>query len=105
MDQSQMAKVLEELGATLDEVAERLQVSGVQGVRNAVRFLNPIVRYVHERVRVDARSLDLIQGDQLRLTLGNGRKIEVVIPEPVRRFLDAFDRGRFPELELSTVDA
>ncbi len=83
MDQRQMAQLLEEMGATQDDVAGCLRASGIHGVRNAVRFLNPIVRYVQERVRVDARSLDLMQGDRLRLTLVDGRKIEADVPEPV----------------------
>jgi hypothetical protein len=100
MDAAQMAKLLEVLGCTPDDVASSLQASGVRGVRNTVRFLNPIVRYVQERIRGDARSLDLMQGDRLRLTLGNGRKVEAFLPEPVRLFLDAFHGGRYPELEL-----
>lgn len=95
-----MAKLLEELGATADEVAASLKANGVQGIRNAARTLNIIVRHVHGRLRVDAWSLDLMQGDKLRLTYGDGRKVETVIPEAVRLFLDAFNQGRYPDLEL-----
>jgi hypothetical protein len=104
MDESQMTRVLDEMGSTLDEVADHLRAAGVQGVRNTVRFLNPIVRYVQGHVQVDARSLNMIQGDRLRLTLGNGQKVEVTIPAPVRLFLDAFNRGVYPDLEMPTDD-
>lgn len=100
MDQGKMAKLLEELGTTPDEVAASLKANGVQGVRNAVRFLNPVVRHVQGRVRVDAWSLDLMQRDKLRLTFVDGRKEDTVIPEAVRLFLDAFNRGKYPDLEL-----
>jgi hypothetical protein len=104
MDQSQVAQLLEEMGATHEEVAQCLRASGVQGVRNTARFLNPIVRYVQALVRVDARSLDLMQPGMLRLVLGNGRKIETSLPEAVRQFLDAFNRGAYSELELPGND-
>ena len=105
MDKDQMAKLLEELGATADEVADSLKANGVRGVRNAARFLNIIVRHVQGRIRVDARSLDMMKRDRLRLTLGNGGTVEAVLPEPVRLFLDAFNRGEYSELELPSDKA
>jgi hypothetical protein len=101
MDQGQMAKLLDELGATPDEVAARLKVQGIQGVRNAVRFLNPVVRYLAGRIRVDAFGLDVMKGDRVRLSYGEGTpKEEVLIPDAIRQFLDRFNRGQYPELEL-----
>jgi hypothetical protein len=100
MDQGQMAKLLSELGATPDEVAASLKASGVRGIRNAARTLNIIVRHVQGRIRVDAWALDMMLGDRLRLTLGDGRRVEAVIPVPVLVFLDGFNRGEYPELEL-----
>ena len=102
MDQSQMGKLLEEMGSTPDEIADHLRAAGVQGVRNTVRFLNPIVRYVQQHVQVDAWSLNMIQGDRLRLTIDNRQKVEAVIPAAVRLFLDAFNRGTYPDLEMPT---
>ena len=103
MDQDQMAKLLEELGATQDDVAASLKANGVQGVRNAARTLNIIVRYVQGRIRVDAWSLDMMMPGKLRLTYGDGRTAEAFIPEAVRLFLDAFNHGRYPDLELPTA--
>ncbi len=100
MDREQMAKLLEELGATPDEVAASLKGNGFRGVRNAARFLNILVRYAQARIRVDAWSLDMMNRDRLRLTLGNGGTVEAVLPEPVRLFLDAFNRGEYSDLEL-----
>ena len=39
--------MLVDLGNTPDEVADTLRASGITGVRNTVRFLNPIVRFAH----------------------------------------------------------
>ncbi len=102
MVQDQMAKLLEELGATPDDVATSLKSHGVQGVRNAARTLNIIVRHVQGKIRVDAWALDMMKPGKLRLTYGDGRTEEAVIPEAVRLFLDAFNHGRYPELELAT---
>ena len=76
-----------------------MKANGVQGVRNTVRFLHPLVRYLQSQLRVDA-SLDLMQRDRLRLTFGNGREEEAILPEAARQFMDGFDRGAYPELEL-----
>jgi hypothetical protein len=100
MDQDQMAKLLDEPGATADEVAASLKASGVQGIRNAARTVNIIVRHVQGRLRVDAWALDMMERNRLRLTLGDGRKVEAVIPEAVHLFLEAFNHGHYPALEL-----
>ncbi len=91
--------MLEQLGNTPDEVADALRAAGIQGVRNTVRFLNPIVRYAHTQI-ADVYGIDLIQGDRMRIVFANGQVTEVVVPEPVLRFLDNFHRGHYPDLEL-----
>ena len=91
--------MLEGLGNTPDEVADSLRAQGINGVRNTVRFLNPVVRYVHTLV-ADAYGIDLILGDRLRIVFANGRVSEVVVPQAVLRFLDEFHRGRYPDLEM-----
>jgi hypothetical protein len=62
--------------------------------------LNIIVRHVQGRIRVDAWALDMMKPGKLRLTYGDGRKVEAVIPEAVHLFLEAFNQGRYPDLEL-----
>jgi hypothetical protein len=93
--------ILAELGSSVAEVAARLQAKGIRGVRNAVRFLNPIVRYVQYRLRVDAFGLDVMTGDMIRLHHAEGRKEETPLPLAVRAFLDAFNAGQFPRLEMT----
>jgi hypothetical protein len=96
-----MGKLLDQLGATPDEVAATLRAQGTQGVRNAVRFLNPVVRYLAGQIRVDAYGLDVMEGDRVRLSYGDGRpKEEAPISDAVRQFLDRFDRGQYLDLEL-----
>jgi hypothetical protein len=91
--------MLEDLGHTPDEVANTLRAQGIMGVRNTVRFLNPVVRYAHARLP-DVYGIDLIQGDRLRIFFANREATEEPVPEPVLRFLDAFHRGHYPDLEL-----
>jgi hypothetical protein len=93
--------MLDELGRTPEEVADALRAAGIRGVRNTVRFLNPIVRYARKFLP-DAQGIDLIQGDRLRIVFANGTVSEVAVPEAVLRFLDGFHRGQFPDLELPT---
>ena len=93
--------MLEALGSTPDEVADALRARGIKGVRNTVRFLNPVVRYAHSCL-ADVYGIDLIQGDRLRIVFANGSVTEEAVPEAVLRFLDAFHRGQYPDLELPT---
>jgi hypothetical protein len=96
---AQIKGLLEALGSTADEVAAALKAEGARGVRHAVHMLNPVVRYLQRHLLGDA-SVDVMQPDKARLTFGGGRKEETPLPEPVRQFLDAFNRGAYPELEL-----
>jgi hypothetical protein len=95
-----LGRVLEELGRTADEVATALQAKGIKGIRNAARFLNPIVRYAQSQLKVDALGSDVMKGDTLRLYFHHQKKQEVMLPQAVMHFLDAFNRGKYPELEL-----
>lgn len=93
--------MFDELGTTPDAVANALRALGIQGVRNTVRFLNPVVRYAHTRTPA-ANGIDIILGDRLRMVFANGDVQEVAVPDAVLRFLDDFHRGRYPDLEMST---
>jgi CheY-like chemotaxis protein len=92
-------RILQKLGDTPEEVADAFRALGIRGVRNTVRFLNPVVRYAHTLVR-DAAGIDIIARDRLRFVFANDDLWEVGVPEPVLRFLDAFHRGDYPDLEL-----
>ena len=90
--------MLEALGKTADEVASALRTEGIQGVANTVRQLNPVVRYVH-RQQKDAQTVYLI-GDLLTIHYSDGREQKRSIPPAVREFLEAFNRGQYPDLHL-----
>lgn len=98
-DDHALAGALLGLGSTAAEVAATLQSRHIQGVRNTVRFFNPIVRAVQSELQVDFSTLDAIQPDTLRMTLPD-RTEQVGLPAAVKNFLDAFNRGDYPELEL-----
>jgi hypothetical protein len=91
--------MLEELGATADEVADCLRKAGVRGIRNSARFLNPIVRYAHSKLSRGA-AIDLILGDRLRMVFAEGDPVEIPVPGPVLRFLERFHEGHYPDLEM-----
>ena len=91
--------MLDALGRTPDEVADALRAHGITGVRNTVRILNPIVRYVTTHTP-DVRAIDLILGDRLRTVFASGEVTEVAVPEAVLQFLDLFHRGAYPDLEM-----
>jgi hypothetical protein len=91
--------MLDRLGNTPDEVADALRASGIKGVRNTVRFLNPVVRYVQGQL-TGVRDMDLIQPHRLRIEFANATVREVPVPDAVRGFLDGFHRGAYPDLEL-----
>src|SRR5262245_39883552 len=99
MDPTEVARLLDDLGRTADEVAATLKTQGVRGVRNTVRFLNPVVRYVSPRV-AGLTTADVMRGDVLCLAIRGGRKEEVALPQAIRDFPDAFNRRAYPELEL-----
>jgi hypothetical protein len=87
------------LGNTFDAVAKTLNCTGIQGVRNTVRILNPIVRYLQARFP-NAMVVDVIRGDAVHIVYRDGSEDMTPLPLPVREFLDAFDSGAYPELEI-----
>jgi hypothetical protein len=100
MDEAhQAATVLAQLGDTADAVACSLKAKAIQGVRNTVRFLNPIVRYLQSEL-FSTSDMNLIKGDQLSITLRDGRKADIPLPSAVRGFLAAFNEGAYADLEL-----
>ena len=94
-------RVAEVIGtwATADQVANALKSSGIRGIRNTARFLNPVVRLLRQNIP-DAREMDLTMGDTLRIVMPEGWHAHVPLPLPVKEFLAAFHRGDYPELEM-----
>jgi hypothetical protein len=100
-----LPSILLGLGTTPDEVAATLRRSSIQGVRNTIRHLNPVVRYVERQLALDDNQLCLEPRNshsemKLRLALPDGKIKETTITESVTHFLEAFDAGAFPDLEL-----
>ncbi len=93
-----LSRLLEQMGANAEEVAATLRAAGVQGVRNTVRVLNPIVRYVQSMLRHDHLDADVMTGKTFRVHGLAGQ--DIALPQAVRDFLDAFNRGAHPDLEL-----
>jgi hypothetical protein len=91
--------MLDALGSTPDQVAESLRAQGIKGIRNTVRNLNPIVRYARS-ITTDTYGIDIIQGDKLRIIFASGQMTEIPVPHAVQEFIDLFNRGRYPDLEL-----
>jgi hypothetical protein len=98
---SDLDRILAELGSTSNRVAETLRRHGIRGVRNAVRFLNPIIRYCSAQIRIDDYTLDVMQRETLRMILPGDIVEEHPLPAQVIEFLDAFNRGAYPDLELT----
>jgi hypothetical protein len=81
-------------------VAKALNCTAIQGVRNPVRILNPIVRYLQARIP-NVVVVDVIRGDAMHIVYCDGNEDMTPLPLAVREFLDACDRGAYPELEIS----
>jgi hypothetical protein len=93
-------QLLADLGTSPDDVAASLSARGVKGVANATGELNIIVRYVQSRMTEDALTVDVLRPNVLRVSFDTQNAVEATLPKPVVDFLDAFDHGTYPDLEL-----
>lgn len=76
---------------------------GIKGVRNTVRMLNPIVRwYRQKRGESGLTSITHLDGHHLHIPASRGQD-KVQLPAAIKQFLDAFDRGDYPDLEEPTT--
>lgn len=94
-----LLQLLDTLGRSPDEVACTLRKYGVTGVRNTVRFLNPIVRFLQAQSDLNTADCDLILGNVLRVRFRGGSEEHVTVPRPVIDFVKAFNSGSYPDLE------
>jgi len=81
-------------------VAETLRAKNVKGVRNTVRFLNPLIRHIQLCLQNETLDMDLILRDRLRIIVPRDQRHEAAIPQPVLDFLVAFNSGCYSDLEL-----
>lgn len=96
---TQLPLLLKQMGDTADAVADLIMAEGIQGVRHTVRFLNPLVRYLHQHLLVDDLRLDVMKGDRVTMT-ADGRRVDAAMPAAVRQFLENFNNGGYPACEL-----
>lgn len=96
----QVESWLGQLGATADEVASNLLSLQIRGVRNTVRHLNPIIRYLQTRFATEAIEFNLMRGDAVTVRTESGTYEVVHLPDAVFDFLTMFHRGEFPALEV-----
>jgi hypothetical protein len=102
---SELGSILQGMGNAADEIAATLRAAGIHGVRNTARFLNPIVRYCQAHLMGDRCAMDLMQPGIMRIRLPDAVPrdavpIEVPLPAPVAQFLELFNHGAYPDLEL-----
>jgi hypothetical protein len=90
--------LLNELGATADEIASALIAERITAKRGATSFFNPIVRLINRNLYVGGRIHIPPTGGLLTLS-HEGKFYTVQLPKPVSRFLDRFHAGDFPLLE------
>jgi len=93
-----LGKTLEKMGTSADEVAATLRAADVQGVRNTVAGLNPIVQFIRNTLHLPKLEADVMSGKTLHINGVGGQ--EVALPPAVLDFLNAFNRGEHPDLEV-----
>jgi hypothetical protein len=99
MHSADLSLILEALGNSPTEVAQTLRGQQIQGVRNTARFLNPVCRYVEAAFSLDILSVDLLNYQTLRIRCPDGTSLTAELPDSIKDFLQAFNRGAYPEIE------
>jgi hypothetical protein len=95
-----MSRILADMGDSADKVAAALEAKGVGGARNTTRILNPVVNYVVSALLISSWRMELTEDDKLRFTIRDGECATVPLPQAVKDFLEAFNRGMYPKLEM-----
>jgi hypothetical protein len=95
----EIVRALAQMGDTSEQVADDLRRENVRGLRDSTSFLNPVVRRLNSTLVIGGRLELNADGTTLRLYRG-GRVLDATLPEAVRRFLAAFHRGGYPDLEV-----
>lgn len=95
----EILKVLNAMGATVDDVAAALSADGVTARRGATSFRNPITRYINRHLDVDGGRVAVPFPGGLLTVVRDGSCYTVALPKPVAKFLDRFHAGEFPLLE------
>jgi hypothetical protein len=98
----QLLRILAAMGQAADQVAELLRAAGCRGFRNG-GFPSPVFRYVYRKF--DEGNLILVYSrpgkpSKIYLYLGDGKREEILLPPAIAEFLDNFDQGSYPDLDL-----
>jgi hypothetical protein len=101
---NRIARVLELLGDTPDHVAATLRGAKIQGLRDSTSFMNPLVRYINQKLDIGAK-IEIGAGGTILRMFHQGNIQEMNLPVPVKEFLERFHRGAYPELELHLGNA
>lgn len=88
----EIAKAHEQMGNRSDEVATTLRAASVQGDRNTVRVLNPIVRYLQNALRLDNLDADLMTGKTIRIDGTGGPQVTLPRPSSISSKLSTEER-------------
>jgi hypothetical protein len=96
----QLSLALDALGNSAAEVAATLKAERVQGVRHTARFLNPLVVFIEATLSLPPLSAEILENGTLRIRLADGALVEVPLSDPIKGFLEAFNRGAHPDLEI-----
>jgi hypothetical protein len=106
----QTTELLLELGANRSEVAASLCDAGVWGARNDPRCC-AVATYLGAVLGADPRVRSLTTGQSQVKIVVNGPVrflppviVRVPLPQPVRQFIVAFDRGMYPMLVRGPVE-
>lgn len=105
VSEDQIAKLLEALGDTEDQVARTLLAAGHRGVRGNA-CVCPVAKYLAANgIRVGTDEGEAaVDEDQVRIHSEDGGFGEFVDLQPnVQLFISSFDAGRYPDLELPSV--
>jgi hypothetical protein len=97
----QLTRALDQLGDSAAQVAATLEAKGISGARNAVRILNPIVRFVAGALALGKLDMNVIDPNMFKINLPDGTCVAVPLPQAIRDFLAAFNRSEYPKLEMS----
>src|SRR5262245_52409739 len=95
----EIQSLLASLGAMAGEINARLRAEGVRARRLSTSFENPIVRYIYRHLDIGGR-LDIPLGNSVLTIAREGTWLSITLPDPVHDFLDRFQDGYYPQLEL-----
>lgn len=94
-----VATFLEELGTSADQIAFTLRKMRILGVRNTVRFLNPVVRAIQVEFKDETSFMD-VAGGVLHITRIDGAQESLPLSAALLEFLAAFNGGAYLDLEF-----